>query len=50
MIIGKPRCRSSARFFFVARRWACDAALAHFGISFSEIGFSPLGNVLVFQR
>jgi hypothetical protein len=24
----------------VARRWACDAALAHFGISFSGIGFN----------
>ena len=50
MIIGKPRCRSSARFFFVARRCACDAALAHFGIFFSGIGFNPLGDVFICSR
>lgn len=40
MIIGKPRCRSSARFLFVARRCDCEATRAHSGICFSRIGQS----------
>ena len=47
IIIGNPWRRSSMRFFRVARRWAWDATRAHFGISFSEIGFSPLGRFFI---
>jgi hypothetical protein len=42
MIIGKPRPRSSARFFRVARRCACDATRASGDILLSGIGFKPL--------
>ena len=41
-IIGKPRRRSSARFFRVARLCACDAMRASRDILLSGIGFSPL--------
>lgn len=42
MIIGNPSRRSSARFFFVARRCACDATRASGDILLSGIGFRPL--------
>jgi hypothetical protein len=42
MIIGNPRRRSSARFFRVARRCACDATRASGDILLSGIGFKPL--------
>ena len=42
MIIGNPRWRSSMRFFFVARLWACAATRAHSDISLSGIGFRIL--------
>src|SRR5437867_7588757 len=49
MIIGKPRRRSSARFFRVARLCACAATRTHFGISFSGIGLRPLREFLIAQ-
>ncbi len=38
MIIGNPRWRSSMRFFFVARLWACEATRASGDILLSGIG------------
>src|SRR5207245_10043605 len=43
-IIGRPRRRSSMRFFRVARRWAHRATRAHSDISSSGIGFRRLCN------
>jgi hypothetical protein len=42
IIIGNPRQRSSARFFRVARRCACDATRAFSDILLSGIGCKPL--------
>jgi hypothetical protein len=50
MIIGNPRRRSSARFFRVARRWACEATRASADILFSGIDFKPLCRFFFMER
>src|SRR6266568_7110179 len=50
MINGKPRRRSSARFFRVARRWASEARRASGDILLSGIGFKPLYRFFFMKR
>src|SRR5437773_10503590 len=49
MIMGKPRWRSSMRFFRVARRWAWDATRASGDTSLSGIGFQPVTQIFLHE-